>query len=496
MEVKIRARDRQYSSFLLILWTKVTKILRWWTWMYHVMHNTCTMLGRDIKTRFFGSTSILLLRKDQQSIELDRMLSSFKKHFQLILFRKLLEWKLEKSYTKKSSCHLDLRQSSHWNTNGRENGIQNMLNDQKSGSYLKVSNRPTNSKIQFVGDRGDLISRMTWLVCKMEEKRPVLRRSMLILVAKNLVLQSERCDLLRAIPGKPVHETSVIQTRSSEDRKDFNVEQTHERMERPVITHDLINVSDSSQTRSAHESDTFNVEDEVLRKKKERSVADHDVSHESMMVTEADMDFRIPGLPHSVVKYAQSTSVRELIQKIEKRPDRHALQQDLRQNQSFNLFSPESKQRFRMLVITNYVNCSKRNPKRSAQCVWHTGISVYSSTARAGISCIKKEGPIKNSSIIRWTFFQSLSMSSRREDLIDIDMVKSRETKEYDTANQLKKKCKKERFPRNPWPIHTRSRIPYSNDWKSSRRRSLSTMGSSCGWRSHSPFDRTIIPPL
>ena len=63
------------------------------------------------------------------------------------------------------------------------------------------------------------------------------------------------------IPGKPAHEASVIQTRSSEDRKDFNVEQTHERTERPVITHDVIFVSDSSQTRSAHESETFNVGD-------------------------------------------------------------------------------------------------------------------------------------------------------------------------------------------------------------------------------------------
>ena len=82
----------------------------------------------------------------------------------------------------------------------------------------------------------------------------------------------------------------------------------------------------------AHESETFNVEDEILRKRTERSVADHDVSHESTMVNEADMDFRIPGLPHSVVKYAQRTSVRELIQKIEKHPDRRAVQQDLRQS--------------------------------------------------------------------------------------------------------------------------------------------------------------------
>ena len=132
------------------------------------------------------------------------------------------------------------------------------------------------------------------------------------------------------VMGKPVNETSVIQARSSEDRKDFNVEQTRERTGRPVITHDVINVSDNSRSRSAHESETFNVGDETLRERMGRSVTDQNVSHESIMVNEADMDFRIPGLPHSVVKHAQSTSVRELVQKIENHPDRHALQQDLR----------------------------------------------------------------------------------------------------------------------------------------------------------------------
>ena len=73
-------------------------------------------------------------------------------------------------------------------------------------------------------------------------------------------------------------------------------------------------------------------------------VVNHDdSSHEQTMLNEVNMDFRIPGLPHSVVKHAQSTSVRELIQKIENHPDRHALQQDLRQNQAYNRFSPESK---------------------------------------------------------------------------------------------------------------------------------------------------------
>ena len=95
------------------------------------------------------------------------------------------------------------------------------------------------------------------------------------------------------------------------------------------------NVSEGCQTRSCHESETFNVGDKTLRERTERPVVDHDdSSHEETMLNEVSMDFRIPQLPHSVAKHAQSTSVRELIQKIENHPDRHDLQQDLRQNQA------------------------------------------------------------------------------------------------------------------------------------------------------------------
>ena len=64
------------------------------------------------------------------------------------------------------------------------------------------------------------------------------------------------------------------------------------------------------------------LEMKTLRERTERPFIDHDnLSHEKIMVNEADMDFRIPGLPHSVLKHAQSTSVQELIQKIENHPD-------------------------------------------------------------------------------------------------------------------------------------------------------------------------------
>ena len=134
---------------------------------------------------------------------------------------------------------------------------------------------------------------------------------------------------------RPVIETSVIQARSSEDSKDPNVEKAYERTRRLVVETNTENDPESCQTRSCHESETFNVGDKTLRERTVSTVIDHDnLSHEHIMVNEANRDFRIPGLPHSVVKHAQSTSVRQLIQKIENHQDRHALQQDLRQNQA------------------------------------------------------------------------------------------------------------------------------------------------------------------
>ena len=72
------------------------------------------------------------------------------------------------------------------------------------------------------------------------------------------------------------------------------------------------------------------------------------------------------------MKHAQSTSVRELIQKIENHPDRHALQQDLRQNQAYNPFSLKSKKMIQ--EVRNIELCLRRIPKRNAKPSYHTGV--------------------------------------------------------------------------------------------------------------------------
>ena len=47
---------------------------------------------------------------------------------------------------------------------------------------------------------------------------------------------------------------------------------------------------------------------------------------------EIDIDFRVSGWPHAVVKQAENFRVQELVRKIESDPHREALEADLQQN--------------------------------------------------------------------------------------------------------------------------------------------------------------------
>ena len=101
------------------------------------------------------------------------------------------------------------------------------------------------------------------------------------------------------------------------------------------------------------------------------------------MLNEVDIDFRIPGLPHSVVRQADNYRVRELVKKIENHPHRQSRQRDLQQN---------------------CLNCSRQTLRRSAKNAYHIGVKALS-IAPAGISC-KKVQPTEASSNIHWTFSQ------------------------------------------------------------------------------------------
>ena len=94
---------------------------------------------------------------------------------------------------------------------------------------------------------------------------------------------------------------------------------------------------------------------------------------------EHEIDFRIPGLSHAVVKEAEHLRVQELVKKIENHPHREALHADLQQNNVYNPFSKNSKEMIRELGDVELFELCETIPKvQCSHCLlyWNQGI-VY-----------------------------------------------------------------------------------------------------------------------
>ena len=118
-------------------------------------------------------------------------------------------------------------------------------------------------------------------------------------VKTNVPFSGDRCSFCsrrNCFFGKngetPLLKRVSSKTRSSEDSKDPDVEQAHQRTRRLVVETNTENVPDRCPTRSCHESETFKVGDKTLRERTGRPVVNHDdSSHEQTMLNEVNMDF-------------------------------------------------------------------------------------------------------------------------------------------------------------------------------------------------------------
>ena len=100
---------------------------------------------------------------------------------------------------------------------------------------------------------------------------------------------------------------------------------------------------------------------------------------ESTQVEELDIDFRVPGLSHAVVKEAEHFRVQELVKRIENHPHREALHADLQQINVYNPFSNNSKAMIRELGNEELFELCETVPKvQCSHCLlyWNQGI-VY-----------------------------------------------------------------------------------------------------------------------
>ena len=94
---------------------------------------------------------------------------------------------------------------------------------------------------------------------------------------------------------------------------------------------------------------------------------------------EVDIDFRVSGLPHAVVKQAENSRVRELVKKIEDHLHRQDLQADLHQNNAYNPFSEKLKKMIKdMGNVELFELCETIPEMQCSECIlyWNQGI-VY-----------------------------------------------------------------------------------------------------------------------
>ena len=95
---------------------------------------------------------------------------------------------------------------------------------------------------------------------------------------------------------------------------------------------------------------------------------------------EIDIDFRVSGLPHAVVKQAENFRVCELVKKIESHPHREALQADLQRMTSTTHFGDDSKAMIRELGNVELFELCETIPKvQCSQCLlcWNQGMIYY-----------------------------------------------------------------------------------------------------------------------
>ena len=116
-------------------------------------------------------------------------------------------------------------------------------------------------------------------------------------------------------------------------------------------------------TRFSRDCKNVNLKEEANHDRTGRPVVCGQPVSSSSTFNGVDIDFRISGLPHSVVKQAENSRVRELVKKIENHPHRQDLQADLQQNNAYNSFSEKSKKMIKDMGNVELFELCETNPK-------------------------------------------------------------------------------------------------------------------------------------
>ena len=218
----------------------------------------------------------------------------------------------------------------------------------------------------------------------------------------------------------------------------------------------LDNLSESTRVEQAHDgtgqlvkrnSSSAHTVKEQSALEENRDIALFNTDNEfNRAINEENIDFNIPGLPHSAVKQSHGVNVQNLIQKIENHPHRHALQSDLQQRRQFNLFSKASQDMIK--ASGNIELCELLNVEPKAQCkgcLSHWNVDIVYCTCGHFLRDMERRRT-RNSSSTLLTSFRFPIFYIKKGRLHGHRYGKKPGDHEYFIANSLKKKCRKKHF--------------------------------------------------
>ena len=181
------------------------------------------------------------------------------------------------------------------------------------------------------------------------------------------------------------------------------------------------------------------------------------MDNRSLSTRKLDIDFRVPGLSHAVVKEAEIFRVQELVKMIESHPHRQALQADLKQSNVYNPFGIHSKAMIREMGNVELFELCETNPKvQCSACLlhWNEGI-VYSTYGH-----LLKESE-SSQSFHQWRLdaFSMQNYVIKKERPRGARHDKTEAQKEHFIAHNARRRCLKKKFRWNSRSLPARFNI-------------------------------------
>ena len=154
-------------------------------------------------------------------------------------------------------------------------------------------------------------------------------------------------------------------------------------------------------------------------------------------------------MPNSTVKRSHGVNVHNLIQKIENHPLRHALQCDLQQHRQFNPFSKESRDVIKAVGNTELCELLDVEPKVQRKvCLAHWDAGIVYCTCGHFLRDDTTENKKYIKSVLDLLSIPNFYIRKGRPHCHTYG--KKEGAREYHTANQLQKKCRKRRYSHGP----------------------------------------------